>query len=248
MYSSVTVPIPAVERIWFGDSNVDPIVGHRSDPVLGPDLVFTFADGLASAALQGPLTKRRRYPHRPGARYVGVRFRPGYLAVLADIAVCDVRDGACPVASVWGLGVDEIAEALFASPSGAEYLRRLLERAELPRDVGVPLVGEALAIIRRSAGRARVSAVAAAVGVSMRHLQRVMREHVGVSPKTVVRLARIDAVLAACQRPTVQIADVAADLGFADQAHLSREVRSVLHTTPAELVADAQRSRESPRK
>lgn len=69
------------------------------------------------------------------------------------------------------------------------------------------------------------------VGFSHRHVASTFREHVGLSPK---RYARVRRVVRAIGGRGV-LAQVAAGAGFADQAHLTREVRAIAGMTPREV-------------
>lgn len=98
-----------------------------------------------------------------------------------------------------------------------------------------PGVGWVWRRLNATGGGARVDALAAELGWSRRHLARRFREQVGVSPKAAARILRFEratALLAARQRG---LAAIAADSGYADQAHLSREFRALARWTPTEL-------------
>jgi AraC-like DNA-binding protein len=57
-----------------------------------------------------------------------------------------------------------------------------------------------------------------------------------MSPKRFARIARVQAVLRRlATEPDADLAGLAAELGFADQAHLTREVRALAGTTPGRL-------------
>lgn len=71
------------------------------------------------------------------------------------------------------------------------------------------------------------------VAVSPHHLSRVFREQVGVPVATYRRRLRLRAALERIGESS--LARVAADSGFADHAHLSREARALLGTTPSAL-------------
>jgi transcriptional regulator GlxA family with amidase domain len=79
---------------------------------------------------------------------------------------------------------------------------------------------------------ASVAEVVEAVGFSHRHVASVFREHVGLSPK---RYGRVRRVVRAIADRSGGLAQVAASAGFADQAHLTREVRAIVGVTPREL-------------
>jgi AraC-like DNA-binding protein len=84
-----------------------------------------------------------------------------------------------------------------------------------------------------------VTTVAADLGVSERHLRRVFRETVGVSPKTFARLARFHhALRAARDDGHAGWARIAADAGYYDQAHLIAEFRAIAGVTPQALLGE----------
>lgn len=67
-----------------------------------------------------------------------------------------------------------------------------------------------------------------------RELQRACRLWLGLSPKAFLRIERVWAARASIRTGT-PLAMVAADLGYADQAHLTREIRELLGLKPGEL-------------
>jgi AraC-like DNA-binding protein len=84
-------------------------------------------------------------------------------------------------------------------------------------------------------GLKRVDDLAASAGVSERTLQRLFAEHVGVSPKWVIRRYRIyEAAEAVAHGRDVRWAELAAGLGYADQAHLSRDFKAAFGVPPQE--------------
>jgi AraC-like DNA-binding protein len=80
----------------------------------------------------------------------------------------------------------------------------------------------------------RVDQAAAALHLSTRTLQRLFAEYVGVSPKWVLRRARLqEAATRADQGDVIDWARLAADLGYADQAHLTRDFTATVGLPPA---------------
>ncbi|MGH3054160.1 MAG: helix-turn-helix domain-containing protein [Gaiellaceae bacterium] len=88
----------------------------------------------------------------------------------------------------------------------------------------------------RSGGLVRMRALAAELGWSPRRLIERFREHIGLPPKAAARVIRFDRAVAALQCGQPRIAEVAAACGYADQAHLGRELRELGGVTPGELV------------
>ena len=147
---------------------------------------------------------------------VGVRLRPGYgmsavarSAWLVDLATRACRHGADPVA----------LEAIVGD---------VLEGEEPPA-----LIREFLAFVRETGGRVGLSECRSFAHAE-RSLQRAARRWLGMSPKHFLRIARVrSAQRAVCGN--AHLSAVAADFGFSDQAHLTREFRALLGRTPGEV-------------
>jgi transcriptional regulator GlxA family with amidase domain len=80
----------------------------------------------------------------------------------------------------------------------------------------------------------RVASLAEVLRLPERRLQRLFAEYVGVSPKWVMRRARLlEAAHRADAGDVVDWAALALDLGYADQAHLTRDFTATLGVPPA---------------
>ena len=95
-------------------------------------------------------------------------------------------------------------------------------------------VGRALALLTRGAG---VTAAAEEVGYSRRWLGRLVLDEVGVSPQVLRRLGRFERSHDLMRRRTTagsgSLADVAAECGYADHAHMTREWAALAGCTPS---------------
>jgi AraC-like DNA-binding protein len=101
-----------------------------------------------------------------------------------------------------------------------------------------PEVGWAWQRLAATGGAVPISRIADEVGWSHRHLIARFRQQAGLSPKTAARLVRFDAVWQRIdQRRPLEWGQVAADVGYADQAHLIRDFRQFTGTTPAQFLA-----------
>lgn len=86
---------------------------------------------------------------------------------------------------------------------------------------------------------ANVNAVAADLSVSERHLRRVFHDVIGVSPKAFAKLARFHRALRAAQTDRdANWANIAADAGYYDQAHLIAEFHAIAGVTPRAFLAE----------
>jgi AraC-like DNA-binding protein len=108
-----------------------------------------------------------------------------------------------------------------------------------------PVAEQAAGLVGRIAadpGLLRVAQLAEVSGLSERRLQRLFAEYVGVSPKWVMRRARLHeaALRVEADGPaSVDWGALAADLGYADQAHLTRDFTATLGVPPSRYAAGA---------
>ncbi|UYO97998.1 helix-turn-helix domain-containing protein [Microbacterium sp. M28] len=78
------------------------------------------------------------------------------------------------------------------------------------------------------------------LSVSVRTMQRLTRRYVGLSPAAMIRRRRLqEAVQRVRDHPDTDLATLAADLGYADHAHLTNDFRTVLGFTPSSYRADS---------
>jgi AraC-like DNA-binding protein len=97
-----------------------------------------------------------------------------------------------------------------------------------------PEVAYALARLQATRGAARVETLAAEVGWSRRHLAARFREAIGLPPKALARVIRVEHA-AQRMRAGDPLGDVAYDAGYADQSHFNREFRALVGCTPTEF-------------
>ena len=168
-------------------------------------------------------------------------FRPGGARPFLGSARAWV-DRTEPVAGRWTDGAAAVAAIRQAegSPPDAEPARVARLRSFLAQlaPAAVPpetaLVTAAAAMIAADRTLCRVEHLAARVGIGTRSLQRLFAEHIGLSPKKVLRRYRLlEAAEAASTGAEVHWARVAIELGFSDQAHLTREFTSAFGVSPA---------------
>jgi AraC-like DNA-binding protein len=89
--------------------------------------------------------------------------------------------------------------------------------------------------ITASGGRIRIASLADRLGWSRKHLAGRFSNAIGVGPKTLSRIVRFNRALGLSRQGENDWADIAADCGYADQAHLVREFRDLAGETPTAL-------------
>ncbi len=167
--------------------------------------------------------------HLPGAagtagRHVGIRFHPGTAPALLGVPAHELRDRRVDLADLWT--ATRVCR-LTARVDGARDPVAALEGLALDRaaDAGPPdpFLAEVVGLL--GAGRS-VAATAAALGVDARRLHRRALPAFGYGPKTLARVLRLQRALALA-RAGLPYAATATAAGFADQAHLARDVKEL---------------------
>lgn len=156
---------------------------------------------------------------------IGLRFSPGSAPAALGVSADSIRDGRVPLDSLWSpaqarrlgerladTGTDAAAQDVLAGTVTA--------RADEERD------RTATGVLRLLRSGTRVASMADAIGVSERQLHRRCVAAFGYGPKVLERVLRFDRALRMA-RSGVAFSDVAYTAGYADQAHLSREVRAL---------------------
>jgi AraC-like DNA-binding protein len=174
---------------------------------------------------------------------LGVRLRPAASALLGARALEAHRDRIADLAGIDRALSRSLRAAMrnFARGDDAN-LWRLLARICARHSLDAR-IESATARLESSAGKARIDAAARAAGMSIRGFQIRFRQCVGTTPEEFARLMRLQATLRALDGDT-SLSELAADTGFSDQAHATRELRRVTGLTPARLRMELRRDRE----
>jgi AraC-like DNA-binding protein len=169
----------------------------------------------------------------------GVRLRPGHVAAVLGVPAAELRDRRVWLDELWGQRGAELARRVDDAPSTSARLRLLAEalaRRATPAD---PIALGAVTLLSQDPAR-RVADVAAQLAVSERHLLRRMRDAVGYGPKTFARILRFQRLLALAEARADSLADLAFSAGYADQPHMTSEVRRLAGAPPREVLGVAR--------
>lgn len=156
-----------------------------------------------------------------GGSYVGLRFPPGTGPAVFGVPAAELVGQRVPLADVWSAAQSrQISDSAAAGAIGMALEKVALTRLESARpDPVAARVVESL-----DAGRG-VREIAADLNLSERQLHRRCLAAFGYGAKTLGRIRRMQRALA--MPASVPAAAVAAAVGYADQAHLTREVRAL---------------------
>ncbi|MGC5020008.1 helix-turn-helix domain-containing protein [Micromonospora sp. DT47] len=193
------------------------------------DLLWSSRSGLLVA---GPDRTAYLTGSARGERWLGLRLPPGVGPAVLGVPADELRDRRVPLDALWGRAATEVAERLGDRPTGAGLTA--VAAARLAAAGGPDPLGARVAALL--AAGATVTATAAEVGLGPRALHRRSQALFGYGPKTLARILRMRRAVALAGTG-VPLAEVAVRAGYADQAHLTRDVRELAGVPPTGLLS-----------
>lgn len=176
-----------------------------------------------------------------------VRLRPAGLAVLSTLRPADVADSTLEVTRQRDPALHDLLAAVAGAGDDHARARRadsLIRHrlAHCPVDRTGRLANEAVTVLAEGGTALTGPRLADRLGCSERSVQRSLRATIGHGPKWVARWLRLQEVVRLLsQSPALALADVAHELGYTDQAHLTTDFRRAVGSTPGAYLASLRR-------
>jgi AraC-like DNA-binding protein len=237
-----------VDRFWAVRWDLPPGTVHRQQVLTHPGANISV--GHASAAPDerepGPV-EARLYGVARGLSTrllagqgwtVAALTWPGGLGAFITGSAAELTDRVVPLGQALGTSEAALLQQVTAEPGEAARVALLaaaLEQAMDPERRGPALsVAEVARLAESDRTVRRLGDLCERSGLGERTLQRMFLQYAGVSPTWVIRRYRLlEAAETVREGRPVSWADIAAALGYADQAHLTRDFRAAIGQTPA---------------
>lgn len=230
------VPRHSLERI-VPSGTLELVINLEDDEVRICDDEGRVARQLDGAVVSGVYRRYFVIDTRAHAAMIGAHFRPGCAAAVLGIPPGELADLHVELVDLWSAEARALRERLGEARDPAEAFAELeaalcarLARSGDPTHAAVP---HALALVARGAN---IGEIAATVGLSRRRLIEVFTASVGVTPKRMGRLLRLQRALASAQRGSDWTSAALAS-GYYDQAHLIRDCNELAGMPPSTLVS-----------
>ena len=234
-----------VEHYWAVEWDLPTERTQPSDVLSHPALHLTVEDAdspqhgvaMPAALVHGVLTRRFEITLRGSGRVIGAKLRPGALTALTGAPAYPLSDRVVPAVDLFP-GADALRDEVLALGRDEDRCAALdaFLAARLPAapDPRCATAREVVAHVMADRSLTRVDQVAAAHGLTVRTLQRLTRELVGVSAKWLIRRGRLQDAVADLQAdPGAELGALAVRLGWYDQAHLTRDFTAAVGVSPA---------------
>jgi len=209
----------------------DPFVRHTSP---------SKSHQQAQRLLAGQLTRAITLEPTGRIDIWGIRLHPWCASTFTNVPASELRDSDVSLGDI-DRSLDDALARVGDAASEDDAERRLvdalLHRAArtVPPAASVPRL---VSFAARGSETANVRQISREAGVSTRQLQSVFRDHVGLTPKQLLRVTRFQRALRIARgEPRLSWGRVAHLAGFYDHAHLIHDSNDIAGCTPSELVA-----------
>jgi len=222
------LPRPGLSHVacgWVGDGSGTSVL---------PDGCVDVVLSDAQLVVAGPATTAVEVAPTPGQHRCGVRFRVGAAGAALGLPADALRDLTLPLEELWGADGRRLSAVVAAAPTAEAALAVLARELAQPRAQLDPYARQAALL----AAQRPFHETARDLNFSERQLRRRVEQAVGYGPRMLARIMRLQRFLRAAERDaTASLARLAADAGYADQAHLARECRRLTGRAPSALLA-----------
>lgn len=223
-----------VERYWVVSWNY--LEPYRQLIVPYPNVHLTFQDGAATVHGVSSGYQIKVLEGRSGV--FGVAFRPGCFRPFLGVALSTITDRSIDAREVFGPELPDRLDIDLEVEPKVDAVERFLRRHLPEPDSKAQDAAEVVATVAARPEITTVDALARDLGRSVRQLQRTFADYVGIGPKWVIRRYRLHEVTERLARGAeIDWSSLAAELGYADQAHFVRDFRQMFGEPPTRYAA-----------
>jgi AraC-like DNA-binding protein len=228
---------PFLDHFWIveWDLTGQPPFVQRTLPYPCVHLVF---DSTGASGIWGVPTGAFDYELKGAGKVCGLRFRPGAFRAFLGRPLHSITDRVLALTEVFPWDDAAARRAVLDTPDDATMTAAAARLLAPLLPAPDPQVERIAAILRRAEttpGLTQVEQLALDAGMGVRSLQQLFSDYVGVSPKWAIRRFRLHEAadrLASGAEP--DLAALAHELGYFDQAHFSSDFRKLVGESPAQ--------------
>ena len=224
-----------IEHFWSVRWNLEGLPPQVQETLPHPNVHLVVEPG--SIAAWGVHTGRWTRMLEGRSSAFGIKFRPGGFRALLGRAVSSIADTSIPASELFGDAAALLEDVLRCDGDAAAALvAAAFLRPRLPAiDAPALLAGRIVDSVADDRELHSADELARRFDMSLRALQRLFNEYVGVGPKWVIKRYRMHEAVARVQAgEPVSWAALAQDLGYFDQAHFIADFRTLVGKTPGD--------------
>jgi len=223
-----------VDLLWQYEGYATTHANERLIRVYDSDDVQRFHT-IPGCVVSGPRSEFFVIDTAGAASTFGVHFRPGGAFPFFRQPPCELSNQSVALECLWGAAAARLRERLLMAPTPQQKFlvleQCLLEQLAKPLERH-PAVSFAVQQFR-GVPHGPVLQMAEAVGFSQRRFIQLFRDEVGLTPKLFCRLSRFQRVVRTVHSlDKVNLAEMALDCGYYDQAHFNHDFQEFAGITP----------------
>jgi len=224
-----------VEHFWLEAWQFRDSASQTREMLPYPSVHLVFAPGRSR--IYGIQLGRFVRELKDNGRILGIKFRPGAFYPFLRKPVCSIANGSILAAQVFSNVANTEAAVLGCRDDRGmvEMAAQFLAANLPPRDPNVETARSAVEVIAKDRNMTRVQELAAQVGATERTVQRLFRRYVGASPRWVIKRYRVyEALEQLTDGRPADLANLAQNLGYFDQAHFINDFKKLVGRAPTE--------------
>lgn len=233
----VLAPVAAlrnyVSHYWFCPGCPESIFTALPDGAV--DVVFQIDATAMQSWAYGSPTRRMDIRLNQNCYYVGIRFQPGQSRHFIEPSARHLTDTYAPALDVLRFPLGQVGDQ-WLDQSPTQIGRQLNQRLGQCLGRHAPIhqtIDDAICCIQTSHGAVAIHQVAEDFGRSRRHFERIFLETVGIPAKTFAKIIRFHRAVHLMMGPQrLSLAQIAAELNYADQSHLTHDFKNLTGVPP----------------
>lgn len=231
-----------VKHFWIVSWNLTEEEPYLQDVVPNPCVNLVIENGRS--AIFAPATQKYSHLMQQKGCVFGAKFKPGGFYPFIKRPVSALRGQPLNVASIFDIEARLWEESILTT-SDERSMVDIAEqyiRPKLPeRDERIPMIQRILEHVIEDKEITKVDQICEQFDMNKRTLQRLFEQYVGVSPKWVIKLYRIQNAAETMDRhPDQDWLQLSLDLGYYDQSHFNKDFKSIIGKTPDEYTKGIQ--------
>ena len=248
-----------IELVWEGDFNTT--LEHNLRQRVVPNGYVELIIHLTTQHCD--LFKKDRWTHSPDYTIIGLYTRPYEVQFRDLVKVFGIRFKPEGIYNVFGIPASEFNQSyedmeLVLGVKFREYCNRLRDTEQTAEKLKITedflmkcyeqndrefsYLNRAAEIIRNSDSHLKIENLPDEVYISLRQLERVFKQKIGITPKRYMRISRLNEVHRKLEEnQQLDFTKVAFDCGYSDQAHFIRDFKSFMGVKPTIFVKDRQK-------
>jgi AraC-like DNA-binding protein len=232
-----------VERHWVVRWDLRGREPYLSEILPHPSVHLVIEPG--GSAVHGVATGRWSRLLEGRGEGVGTKFWPGGFAPFSRVPVVELTNTSAPLEHVLGPGAGKLERDVLACGDDGDRIAvvQAFLRGRLPApDPRVATVARIVRAMLEVPPGTRLEEISRRFGMSPRTMQRLFRSYVGVNPKWVLQRYRLHEAAERIAAGERDLARLAPDLGYFDQAHFIKDFKALVGRSPAEYAAECARA------